>query len=158
MPDERTLQQQTMWQALSPSEQKEITRRMGENARNGKSTPKKPEKPTTFELIGYVRCELGKSDREPFREWQSAKTDAELFDMLVKLCDGGYLLKAGSGKEGHQASLSDVDSPADCGGYVLSAFASEARDSLALLLYKHHVMMEGDWTSYLGGTGKSQLR
>lgn len=150
--------QQALWQALSPAEQKEIRERLLRGDKGKKDTAVKAKTPGNFELVGYVRCDLGKSDREPFRLWQGEQKDETLFDMLVKLCDSGYLLKVGVGKEGHQASLSACDTGGECDGYVLSAFASEGRDAVALLLYKHHILLEGDWTASLGGTGKSGLR
>lgn len=150
--------QQALWQALSPAEQKEVRERLIKGVNGQKAAPAKPKVVGNFELSGYVRCDLGKSDREPFRTWQAEKTDAELFDMLVKLCDSGYLLKCGVGKEGHQATLSACDTGTEWDGYVLSAFSSEGRDSLALLLYKHHILLEGDWSAALSGTGKSTLR
>jgi hypothetical protein len=150
--------QQALWQALSPAEQKDIRERLLRGDKGKKESPTKPRTPGNFELLGYVRCDLGKSDREPFRAWQQDQNNSTYFDMLVKLCDSGYLLKCGVGKEGHQASLSACDTDGECNGFVLSAFASEASDSLSLLLYKHHILLEGDWTSSLGGTGKSGLR
>lgn len=149
--------QQALWQAMTREQQKEVRERLL-NPNGGKKTEAKAKVIGNFELTGYVRCDLGKSDREPFRVWQSEQTDAALFDMLVKLCDSGYLLKCGVGKEGHQATLSACDTSTEWDGYVLSAFSSEGRDSLALLLYKHHILLEGDWSSSLGGTGKSVLR
>lgn len=150
--------QQALWQAMTPAEQKEMKARLLKPNGKPDTTPSKTKTPGNFELAGYVRCDLGKSDREPFRKWQEAQADAALFDMLVKLCDSGYLLKCGVGKEGHQAVLSACDTGTEWDGYVLSAFASEGRDSLALLLYKHHILLEGDWSSSLGGQGKSGLR
>ena len=129
--------QQALWQTLSPAEQKEIRERLLRGDKGKKDSPAKPREKThgVFELINFVRCELGKSDREPFRVWQGEQEDHALFDMLVKLCDSGYLLKVGVGKEGHQASLSACDTGGECDGYVLSAFAGEGRDAIALLLY-----------------------
>jgi hypothetical protein len=150
--------QQALWATLSPAEQKDIRERLLRGQKGQKEVTPKAKAAGNFELVGYVRCELGKSDREPFRKWQEGQTDVALFDMLVKLCDSGYLLKVGVGKEGHQASLSACDASGDCNGYVLSAFAGEGRDAIALLLYKHHILLEGDWTTSLGGTGKSGLR
>lgn len=158
MPSEEVKGQQLLWQSLSPAEQKEMKERLL-RPNGAKGQPMQKTKPIgQFDLVGYVRCELGKSDREPFRAWQKEQDDGALFDMLVKLCDSGYLLKCGVGKEGHQASLSACDTSTEWDGYVLSAFASEGRDSLALLMYKHHILLEGDWSASLGGTGKSQLR
>ena len=156
--DDRVKEQQRLWQQLSPAEQKAAKDALLKP--NGKPSPAPAkEKPVGhFDLIGYVRCDLGKSDREPFRKWQGEQSDAQLFDMLVKLCDSGYLLKCGIGKEGHQAVLSACDTGTEWDGYVLSAFASEGRDSLALLLFKHHMLLEEDWSNSLGGTGKSGLR
>lgn len=150
--------QQALWQALSPAEQKDIRERLLRADKAKKEVPIKAKLPGNFELVGYVRCDLGKSDKEPFRKWQEGQEDHALFDMLVKLCDSGYLLKVGVGKEGHQASLSACDTGTESEGYVLSAFASEGRDAIALLLYKHHILLEGDWSTSLGGTGKSGLR
>jgi hypothetical protein len=158
MPTEEVKGQQAIWASMSPAEQKDIRERLLRGEKGKKDAAPKPKTLGVFELIGYVRCDLGKSDREPFRLWQGAQSDAALFDMLVKLCDSGYLLKSGVGKEGHQASLSACDTGSECDGYVLAAFASEGRDALALLLYKHHILLEGDWSNALGGTGKSGLR
>jgi hypothetical protein len=150
--------QGTFWSSLSPAEQKKWKERTLRGEVPGKVQPAKAKPLGQFELVGYIRCDLGKSDRDPFRTWQEGQSDAALFDMLVKLCDSGYLLKCGVGKEGHQAVLSACDTNTEWDGYVLSAFAGEGRDSLALLLYKHHVLLEGDWSTSMGGSGKSGLR
>lgn len=150
--------QQALWATLTAAEQKDVRERLLRGDKARKDMAVKVKTPGNFELIGYVRCDLGKSDREPFRAWQGGQEDHALFDMLVKLCDSGYFLKVGLGKEGHQASLSACDTGGECDGFVLSAFASEGRDAIALLLYKHHILLEGDWTASLGGTGKSGLR
>lgn len=121
--------------------------------------PAKPAKPQgVFELLGYLRCDLGKSDREPFRQWMEAQSEAGILDELVKLLDSGYLLKVGSGKEGPQASLSACDTGKGWDGYVLTAFAGDNREAMGLLVYKHHILLEGDWSNAMASGGKGTLR
>lgn len=158
MPDDRTREQQSFWQSLTPAEQKAWGQRTIKGEKGYKPEPSKAKPAGQFDLIGFVRCDLGKADKEPFRKWQEETSAATLFDMLLKLCDSGYMFKAGLGKDGHQATLSACDTATEADGYVLAAFAGEAADSIALVLYKHHVLLEGDWSTSLGGTGKSGLR
>lgn len=136
------------WSALSKAEQRQIVMHL--QALEKTEPVKQPVKPKgQFALRGYVRCELSSADKDAYRLWEEMQSAEGLYNQVVSLVDGGYLFKAGSGKDGFQASLSANETGTAWDGYVLTAFASHAGRALSLLLYKHGVLMQGDWSAWM---------
>lgn len=158
MPSNRDAEGNTkLWKELSPAEQKIARDKTLNGGYSGKPATK--EKPIgQFDLIGYVRCELGRSDKDVFKEWEASQPDGTIFDLAIKLCDSGYLLKCGQGKDGYQCVLSACDTNTGWDGYVLTAFGGDAQQAFALAMYKHYILLAENWEDSLGGTGKSGLR
>lgn len=145
------------WASLSKVEQRQIMMHL-ESLKD--SQPVKPQKTAkgTFNLKGYVRCELSAADKDAFKLWEDVQSDAAMYDALVKAVDSGYMLKAGEGKESYQATLSAADTGQDWDGYVLTAFASSPGRALALLVYKHSVLMQQDWSAWMTEGGEDFIR
>jgi hypothetical protein len=140
-----TSKDQTLWKDLSPAEQRKITDQL--KSERGQREPKmKPSRPPVFQLKGYVRCELSTIDKTEFKAWFEAEKPIDVYDLLLKAVDSGYLFKVGVGKEGYTASLSAFDTGKGYDGYVLTAFAGTAPNAIAVLMFKHHIMLKTDWS------------
>lgn len=145
------------WDDLSPQEQKMLTKDL---LSRGKPEPKQkqPKRNGSFDLRGYVRCELSASDKDAFREWEKDQDSQAIFGRLVKACDSGYLLKVGQVGQGAQASLCAASTDREWDGYVLVAHAGDATRAAMLLVYKHEVIMRSDWQEWLAEEGEDALR
>lgn len=111
-----------------------------------------------FTLKGYVRCELAASDKEGFTTWEAEQDPAAILGQLVAEVDSGYLLKIGEAEKGYQASLCAATTDKGWDGYVLTAHASSGVRASALLVYKHCVLMQRDWTAWTVDDGEDFLR
>lgn len=149
--------QQQPWKHLTPKEQRALAKQL---LSGGKPDPKarQPKRNGTFELRGYVRCELSASDKDSFRSWEAEQSEEAIFGRLVKYCDSGYLLKVGQVGQGAQASLCASSTDQEWDGFVLVAHAGNASRAAMLLVYKHELIMQSDWRDWLSEEGEDALR
>lgn len=150
-------EQTSMWETLPKAEQEAVRKALG---RLNNQEPTKPPKAKagTFQLKGYVRCELSSADKDAFREWESSHANGDVWDQLIKACDSGYLVKMGESGQGAQASLSALSTEHGWDGYVLTAHAATAARAAALLVYKHAVLMLCDWQPWVDESGEDFFR
>ena len=148
---------ETLWQQLPEAQKREITQHLA-GLRNGPAPVGVPKAKAGFALKGYVRCELAKSDKEAFADWEKVAQVSESVMAILELADSGYIFKLGENSDGYQASLSAVSVVGDWNGYVLTAFASSPIRATMLLLYKHQVMMAGSWELFTAPSGEDVLR
>lgn len=146
------------WDDLSKAEQEVIKRDLLKKAKELHADAPKPKGKPTFTLKGYVRCELSASDKEAFKAWELATPSSEVMEQLIKETDSGYLLKVGEQGNAHQASLCAASTSKEWDGYVLTAHASSSMRAAALLVYKHAVLMERDWTAWQSEEGDDFFR
>lgn len=149
--------QQTIWDNLSKAEQQAIKKQLDE-LRKQEPAKQPPKGKGVFQLKGYARCELSSADKEAFKVWEDALPPADLLNAVVTAADDGYLVKLGQGKESFQATLSAADTGKDWEGYVLTSFASSPIRAIALLIYKHQVLMELDWNAFIVEGGEDFMR
>lgn len=147
----------SLWDALPPAERQRIVKHLSD-VRNTTPEPKASKKNGQFQLRGYVRCELSASDKEEFKAWESGQEPAAIFAALVKAADSGYLLKVGEQGQGAQASLCASSTGQPWDGMVLVAHAGSSVRAATLLVYKHELMMRGDWSAWLSDEGEDVLR
>jgi hypothetical protein len=146
------------WDKLTKAEQEIIRRRL-----LAPDVPKEQGKgfgkgKNTFNLKGYVRCELSAADKEAFKAWEITQVDIGTLDILIKTVDSGYLLKVGEQGAGYQASLCAATTSKEWDGYVLTAHASTAIRATTLLVYKHVILMGEDWSAWLAEGGEDFFR
>lgn len=149
--------QGSLWDSLSKEEQEKIKKDLAEKRRNTPA-PEVKRKGNIFNLKGYCRCELAAADKEGFRAWEEGQDSAAVFDFLHSAVSDGYLVKMGAVNGGYQASFSAATTDRDWDGYVLVAHAGTAARAALLLMYKHLVMMQRDWSEWLGEDGEDALR
>ena len=148
---------ESLWQQLPAEQKKAITQHLT-GLRNGPPAMVQPKAKAGFALKGYIRCELAKTDKEAFAEWEKSAQASECMMALLALVDSGYILKVAENSEGYQASLSAASVTGDWNGYVLTAFASSPIRATMLLLYKHQIMMAGSWELFTAPSGEDVLR
>lgn len=147
----------SLWDQLPKREQQRLIKGMNQ-VREETPVAKAPKKNGGFQLKGYVRCELSAADKDSFREWEGQIPASEVFERLVKAADSGYLLKVGAAESGASASLCAASTGKSWEGMVLVAHAGNAIRAATLLVYKHELMMRGDWTEWLSEDGEEMLR
>lgn len=155
---EKTLPgQQSLWDSLPPAEKKRIAAELKHKA---ETMPVKPAKKngSAFSLVGYVRCELSSADKTAFKQWETVDNVNRALEALVKLADSGYVVKLGANEPGYQASLSAASTGMAWDGYVLTAHAGTASRAAALLVYKHEILMAGDWSPWIDAGGEDSFR
>src|SRR5690348_14368823 len=143
----------TLWESLSKKEQQALVKQMN-RLREQEPVKGQPAKKNGFNLKGYIRCDLSASDKEAFKVWEVGHPAEECFGLLVKAADSGYLLKVGEAGQGGLASLSAATTGQPWDGFVLTAHAGSAVRAAVLLVYKHSVLMEGDWQAWMTEEGE----
>lgn len=148
--------QLSMWEQLPKKERERMTREL---LAAGKVEPAKNGKPRTgFQLKGYIRCDLSVTEKDGFREWEQQHTAVECYGQLVKAVDSGYLLKVGESGQGFQATLCASSTGLTWDGYVLTAHAAHAERAVILLIYKHEVLLQSDWSESMQEDGEDFMR
>lgn len=145
------------WSALSKAEQEAIKKDLKRKADEGNAPARKNNK-SSFALKGYVRCELAVADKAAFVAWESEHEAGESLDLAIKAVDSGYLLKLGESGNAFQASLCAATTGKDWEGYVLTAHASSGARAITLLMYKHCILMEEDWSAFMADEGEDFFR
>lgn len=147
----------SLWDQLPKNEQERIKKQLNK-VREDTPVAKAPKKNGQFQLKGYVRCELSAADKDSFREWEGSVSLPSIMETLIKAIDSGYLLKVGANDPGAQASLCAASTGQSWDGMVLVAHAGSAVRAACLLVYKHELMMGGDWSAWLSDEGEETLR
>lgn len=145
-----------VWDSLPKAEQEKLRREMAASA--AKEPKDKPKQKAVFSLKGYIRCELSAADKDGFKSWEGEREGYEWLSHLVEWVDGGYLVKIGESGSGYQASLCAATTGRDWEGYVLTAHAATAMRAAMLLVYKHELLMDKDWSAWLTEEGEDFFR
>lgn len=108
---------------------------------------KKPQKPA-FELKGFVSCDLDKALKEQSKVWVNENREA-LGEKSEALVTDGYKISLSMDRihDCFQASATCTDSESEDYGFCLTARAPDVWSALGVLLFKHYVVLEGDWAS-----------
>jgi hypothetical protein len=105
---------------------------------------KKQSRPR-IEFKGYIDCILSKEQKD---DWKSrVYSDTEILDAFERLEDSGYRLGCSWDEynECYSATLSPTDSNDPNAGYILTGRGRDARGAASQLLYKHLIVLDGDW-------------
>jgi hypothetical protein len=157
MSEQKAMQFASGWDKLPKQEQEKVKKQL-KALPDKEPANSKPKPKNGFQLRGYVRCELSSVDKEAFKEWESGLGEDSRLGLLMDLVEGGYLFKVGDTGSGFQASLCASTTGKLWEGYVLTAHASYAVRAARLVLYKHEVMMQGDWSAWMSEEGEDFIR
>lgn len=100
---------------------------------NGNSAPK------------FVNVQLTPEEKKEFKEW--SLSDDEMLAGMGTLLDGGIRIGvAWSGEQqAYLVSLTGRDGSGKNKGLCMTSFAKDLRTGIALALFKHFTVTEGDW-------------
>lgn len=95
---------------------------------------------------GFVDVKLTEQEKENFTQWDVH--DNDLFLLLAEAVVAGHKqsLTWNKQNETYVFSFTGNEGAGKHEGYTLSAFAGDWYIALRVLLYKHHVLLEGDWS------------
>lgn len=109
----------------------------------------KRQKKDEYVFKGFLDVAL---DAEMKADFRSRKYEAEdLFGELDRLIDDDYKLSVSKNKNGGgtQVFLAVNDPSKEYAGYLLSARGPDSETAVAVLLYKHLIVLEGDWANVI---------
>ncbi len=116
-----------------------------------KLVSKKPPRQSKLdEFRGYVNLDINRDEKGEFLVW-SEKTDAEFVWLeLEQLVDDDYKFatKTDTYGGGVQCSLTCAEKSNDDYNLCLTARAPDLRNAMLLVLYKHLVLLKGEWSVY----------
>jgi len=120
----------------------ELARYLGDNM--GRDPKSKKEK-YQFQFRGFVDVKLSDVQRDAFSSWDVH--DEELYEIVATVVQGGFKLSTtyNSGNDTFTATLTGQNGTGDADGYSMSSFAPDWYNALRLLVFKHTVILEGDW-------------
>ena len=116
---------------------------MVKKARETKYDPKK----SGGEFVGYVKHNLSRDEKKDYLEWVEDKSPEYLWERLEELVDSYYKFscKEDSYGGGVMCSLTCANKTSQDCGLVLTARAPDLYNAALLLLYKHIVLLSGEW-------------
>lgn len=95
---------------------------------------------------GFIECKMTDLEKQNFAEWDVH--DNDLFLLLSEAVSAGHKLSMTFNKQNDQfvCSFTGNDGTGKHEGFTLSGYAGDWYISLRVLLYKHCVLLESDWT------------
>lgn len=104
---------------------------------------------------GYINLRIDPNERADFDGWQ-VEEGTNLSRYLAEAVVDG--LKLSLTYDAENSSYIATFTGSGCGGdkarYCLSARSGELNEAINLLLYKHLVLLDGNWSSYRPATGR----
>lgn len=103
--------------------------------------------------VDFIRCELDKSSKELLHKWD---VKGELtFDTISKLIDDGYKLTISkdSANDSVGAWLTSPKSPSGERQQCLGARGPDVFGAMRTIVFKHSIILEGDWGSIASNNG-----
>ncbi|MGB4705580.1 MAG: hypothetical protein WBI18_10980 [Candidatus Saccharicenans sp.] len=112
-------------------------------------------KKSGVEFKGYLRVNLTEEQDKHFDEWFPSQV-IQISDFGI-LCNNGFkfALAWDNFHQGVVASLYANDPKLSWSGWILTAWADSAEESVALLFYKHYIVCEEDWEHFQDAVEKS---
>ena len=105
--------------------------------------------PTDAPWGGFVDLRLEESERGDFDGWYTADVSDWTGVLQETLVDGMALsVKYDADSSCFTASLLGKGVASDDGRYCLVARGATWEEAIALVIYKHAVLMDGDWSNY----------
>lgn len=107
---------------------------------------------------GYINLRISEDERSDFDLWQTEE-QANLSRFLESATVDGLKLSVTYDAENsaYIATFTGAGCHGDKARYCLSARSSDLNEAINLLLYKHLVLLDGDWGAYAPATGRAQF-
>lgn len=105
----------------------------------------KPKAEVSVGLPKFVDVPLDAQAREAFLGWKWESED--LVDELQRLCDAGYRVGCAwtASSQSYTVSVTCRDESSVNAGLCMTSFAKRLDRAVALALFKHNVLAEGNW-------------
>lgn len=116
--------------------------------------PRRQAKRQQGEFRGYVEYRFTDEDKKKFKEWLAAEDGTA--SAILKTIENDYriTLSYDDYNEAYQASISTKDDSSPNAGYVLVGRGADWYKALLQAVYKHYVIMRGDWLNYTKSVSK----
>ena len=97
---------------------------------------------------GYIQHSLTAEEKKGYEAWDC--TPEDLWDGIERLVDSGYKLSTSHDDYNNtrQASLTCNNPKHPDYGWVLVARAPDSFNAIALVMFKHVVLLGGDWSEF----------
>lgn len=97
---------------------------------------------------GFVTCNLGKAEKDDARKW-IAGYQKSLEDTICELVEAGYKVSFSQDRfhDASQTSLTCTDEESLNHGRTLIGRGPDLMSAFGMCLYKHFVMLDGDWST-----------
>lgn len=117
------------------------------------SKPNNSERP---EWKGFIDFTLSDGHLEVFDNMQI--DHVATWEQVAGLLESGYRMthSYNGNNKTFTATLIDNRNDSKTAGWALSAQSDEYRDAINILLYKHLIAMEGDWTEWVNPTRRAK--
>lgn len=114
----------------------------------GKGTKKKDGNGDKPEFAGFIQHSLRKEEKQAFDQW--VVSAEEIAGMVDRLLDSGYriTLAYDSYHKAFQCSLICQSANDVNAGWCLTARAPDGMSAMYLALFKHFVLLGGDWSEF----------
>lgn len=108
------------------------------------------------EYKGFVQVQLGEADITLLSS--EVLNSEDLITMLTSICAERYKLAItiNDDDDGYRATLQDVSDDRTSRGWMLSAEGPTVPLCIAVLSYKHTVLMGGDWVPFCNTSRKAK--
>lgn len=116
-----------------------------------KTTPKKKvlsrkEKFNKSNFGGYIQCRLTKADTELYLEWVE-KNSVNVWQVLDSLCSNGMTFSCYFEEyDGSCTAKLSYLHEKNFTTWILSAYHKDLESAVMLLLFKHLIMLDSDWS------------
>jgi len=110
---------------------------------------KQPAHANTWKKATFVSPNLTEAQKAAFNDWASR---VDFADVLFKVLDSGYKISAkwDDYSAAYMALLQPTSEQSPNDGYILTARARDPLTAMYRAIYVHAVVLEADWTDYLG--------
>jgi len=97
---------------------------------------------------GFIQHNLTAEEKRAYEKWEVSPD--ELWDSIERVIDSGYKLSTSHDdyNSTRQASLTCNNPKHNDYGWVLVARAPDSFNAIALVMFKHLVLLGGDWTEF----------
>lgn len=99
---------------------------------------------------GFINHNMTVAEKKKFDEWSTAIPTDELFGLLDQIVDDGYVVSCKVDDYNHcyTCSLTCRNTNSENFGFVLSGRAPTPVNALYVSLFKHFVLLAGDWIAF----------
>lgn len=110
---------------------------------------RKPD-PKPFEFQGFISCSMSDEDKAAFQVWSAQQTFEGHMEHVLEMIDRNYKFTVSMNTSNNAviATYTCNNAAVHDFGWALSGFGPDMPTALAVLNFKHFVMLEQSWVSH----------